>query len=158
MVYDSEVDLGENWCLRRWLQALIREESHAWTNITPHLSLPMSADPYTATIFSEPPFVCLTWEFLEQIVVGMRPCISISGIPGHLYHLPGLLSCIEGVSSRYLISGWHLLTNRFDTEKVLDLTKPRVLMSQPCLSLPGHLNHFTALCFLASNKFIFQLQ
>ena len=75
----------------------------------------------------------------------MRPCISISGIPGHLYHLPALLSCIEGVSIHYLICGWHLVTNRLDTEKVLDLTKPRVLTSKPRLSPPGHLYHFPAL-------------
>ena len=148
MVYDSEVDLGENWCLWRWLQALIREESHAWTNITPHLSLPMSVDPYTLLQFSRNHLLCvwlgnfwnrLLWEW------GLVSVSQASQVICTIYQ--PLLSCIEGVSSRYLISGWHLLTNRFDTEKVLDLTKPRVLMSQPCLSLPGHLNHFRALFF-----------
>ena len=43
-------------------------------------------------------------------------CIGISSVPGHLYHLPALLSCIRGVSVQYRMSSWRLVTNRVDTD------------------------------------------
>ena len=67
-------------------------------------------------------FICFPNQHLKSrssrtdCYVNEALCIGISSVPGHLYHLPALLSCIRGVSVQYRMSSWRLVTNRVDTD------------------------------------------
>ena len=126
MVSDSEEDLGWNWCSWRWLQALILEESHAWTNITPHLCLPAT-------------FYPLEHSFVETTCCSMFD-LRLKSLWNRFLREWGLVSVSQAsqaictiyqpgcpVSEVYLRSGWHLVSNRLDTENVLDFTKSKGL-------------------------------